>query len=59
MKKTAKSAGPFFLRLMDIMFSEETLAESSSVYGKNGRNILNPVVMEAMKVNSKNLVMSS
>ena len=29
---------------MDIMFSEETLAESS-VYGKNGRNILNPVVM--------------
>lgn len=43
---------------MDILFSEETLAESS-VYGKNGRNILNPDVMEAMKGNSTNLVMSS
>ena len=57
-KKTAKSPGPFFLRLMDIMFSEETLADSS-VYGKNGRKILNPDIMEAMKGNSTNLVMSS
>ena len=43
---------------MDILFSEETLAESS-VHGKNERNILNPDVMEAMKGNSTNLVMSS
>ena len=35
---------------MDVMFSEETLA-NSNVQGKNGRRPLNPKVLAAMKGN--------
>ena len=48
--QTAKDAVPFFLRLLDVMFSDETLADSN-VQGKNGRRPLNPKVLAAIKGN--------
>lgn len=49
--QTAKDPVPFFLRLLGVMFSDETLAESN-VQGKNGRRSLNPKVLAAIKGNN-------
>ena len=48
-KQTMKEPSQFFLRLMDCMFDEKTLAESN-VSGKNDKRALDPKILLPSKV---------